>query len=59
VIRLREELSEQIKSGDPETYRRVTGQPLQPTLDHARRLSDLGRPMWVRSATRRRMGNSN
>jgi pyruvate formate lyase activating enzyme len=37
-----------IKSGDPETYRRVTGQPLQPTLDYARRLSDLGRPMWVR-----------
>lgn len=37
-----------IKSGDEETYRRVTGQPLQPTLDYARRLSDLGRPMWVR-----------
>lgn len=37
-----------IKSGDPETYRRVTGQPLEPTLDYARRLSDLGRPMWVR-----------
>jgi pyruvate formate lyase activating enzyme len=37
-----------IKSGDPETYERVTGQPLQPTLDYARRLSDLGRPMWVR-----------
>ncbi len=37
-----------IKSGDEETYQRVTGQPLQPTLDYARRLSDLGRPMWVR-----------
>ncbi len=37
-----------IKSGDEETYRRVTGQPLQPTLDYARRLSDLGRPLWVR-----------
>jgi pyruvate formate lyase activating enzyme len=37
-----------IKSGDPATYEHVTGQPLQPTLDYARRLSDLGRPMWVR-----------
>jgi pyruvate formate lyase activating enzyme len=37
-----------IKSGDEATYRKVTGQPLQPTLNYARRLSDLGRPMWVR-----------
>jgi pyruvate formate lyase activating enzyme len=37
-----------IKAGDEETYRRVTGHPLQPTLDYARRLSDLGRPLWVR-----------
>jgi pyruvate formate lyase activating enzyme len=37
-----------IKSGDPEIYQRVTNQPLKPTLDFARRLSDLGRPMWVR-----------
>ena len=37
-----------IKSGDPEVYKRVTHAPLQPTLDYARRLSDLGRPMWVR-----------
>jgi pyruvate formate lyase activating enzyme len=37
-----------IKSGDPEIYERVTRQPLQPTLDYARRLSALGRPMWVR-----------
>jgi pyruvate formate lyase activating enzyme len=37
-----------IKSGDPETYARVTGQPLQPTLDYAARLSALGRPLWVR-----------
>jgi len=37
-----------IKSGDPEIYHRVTRSPLQPTLDYARRLSDLGRPMWVR-----------
>jgi len=37
-----------IKSGDPEIYKRVTHAPLRPTLDYARRLSDLGRPMWVR-----------
>jgi pyruvate formate lyase activating enzyme len=37
-----------IKSGDPAVYQTVTGHPLQPTLDYARRLSDLGRPMWVR-----------
>jgi pyruvate formate lyase activating enzyme len=37
-----------IKSGNPETYLRVTGQPLEPTLIYARRLSDLGRPIWVR-----------
>ena len=28
-----------IKSGDPATYEKVTRQPLQPTLDYARRLS--------------------
>jgi len=37
-----------IKSGLPETYRRVTGRPLQPTLDFATRLSNLGKKMWVR-----------
>ena len=37
-----------IKSGDPATYKKITNQPLQPTLDYARRLSELGRPMWVR-----------
>ena len=37
-----------IKSGLPETYRRVTGRPLQPTLDFANRLSALGKKMWVR-----------
>jgi len=37
-----------IKSGDPAIYEKVTRQPLQPTLDYARRLSTLGRPMWVR-----------
>jgi pyruvate formate lyase activating enzyme len=37
-----------IKSGDPAIYEKVTRQPLQPTLDYARRLSSLGRPMWIR-----------
>lgn len=37
-----------IKSGDPETYRKVTGHPLEPTLHFAQRLSALDRPMWVR-----------
>lgn len=37
-----------IKSGDPATYAKITGHPLQPTLDYARRLSDLERPIWVR-----------
>jgi pyruvate formate lyase activating enzyme len=37
-----------IKSGDPEIYKRVTGQPLAPTIEYARRLSSLRRPMWVR-----------
>ena len=37
-----------IKSGDPAVYQKVTGHPLQPTLDYARRLSDLGRPLWAR-----------
>ena len=37
-----------IKSGDPEIYQQVTRQPLQPTLDYARRLASLGRPMWIR-----------
>jgi pyruvate formate lyase activating enzyme len=37
-----------IKSGDPAIYEKLTRHPLQPTLDYARRLSDLGRPIWVR-----------
>ena len=37
-----------IKSGDSAIYEKVTRQPLAPTLDYARRLSALGRPMWVR-----------
>ena len=37
-----------IKSWDPSTYRRVTGEEIAPTLAFARRLSDLGKPMWIR-----------
>ena len=37
-----------IKSYDPETYRRVCGVDLQPTLDFARRLEQMGRKMWIR-----------
>jgi pyruvate formate lyase activating enzyme len=37
-----------IKSGDPAIYEKATRQPLAPTLDYARRLSGLGRPLWVR-----------
>ena len=37
-----------IKSFDPAIYRRVTGVELQPTLDFARRLDSLGKPMWIR-----------
>lgn len=37
-----------IKAGDPAVHERITGQPLAPTLDYARRLSALGRPLWIR-----------
>ncbi|MFD3758470.1 pyruvate formate-lyase-activating protein [Streptomyces sp. NPDC058622] len=37
-----------IKSWDRETYRRVTGRPLEPTLDFARRLADLGTEVHLR-----------
>ena len=37
-----------IKSGDPDTYRKVTGAELAPTLRFARRLADRGVPMWIR-----------
>ncbi|MFI8370379.1 pyruvate formate-lyase-activating protein [Streptomyces sp. NPDC085466] len=37
-----------IKSWDPETYRKVTGRPLKPTLDFARRLAELGQDVHVR-----------
>ncbi|MFZ3470891.1 pyruvate formate-lyase-activating protein [Streptomyces sp. 4.24] len=37
-----------IKSWDRETYRHVTGRPLEPTLDFARRLADLGKEVHLR-----------
>jgi pyruvate formate lyase activating enzyme len=37
-----------IKSGDPAIYQKITNQPLEPTLEYARRLSALKRPIWVR-----------
>ncbi len=37
-----------IKSWHPETYRRVTGRPIQPTIDFARQLSDRRIPMRIR-----------
>ncbi|WNB87135.1 pyruvate formate-lyase-activating protein [Cellulomonas sp. ATA003] len=37
-----------VKSGDPDTYRRVTGRDLQPTLDFGRRLAARGTEIWVR-----------
>ncbi len=37
-----------IKSGDPATYRLVTGADLEPTLRFARRLSERGNRMWIR-----------
>ena len=37
-----------IKSGEPEIYKQVSKGPLLPTLEYARRLSDLRRPLWVR-----------
>lgn len=37
-----------IKSSDPETYRKVTGRDLAPTLRFAERLAAMGKPAWVR-----------
>jgi len=37
-----------IKSWDPETYRRVTNQEVAPTLRFAERLAAMGKPVWVR-----------
>lgn len=37
-----------IKSSDPDTYKRVTGRDLAPTLRFAERLAAIGKPVWVR-----------
>ncbi len=37
-----------VKSGLPETYRKITGRDLAPTLAFGRRLADRGTPMWIR-----------
>jgi pyruvate formate lyase activating enzyme len=37
-----------IKSGDPDTYRKATGRDLAPTLRFAERLAAIGKPVWVR-----------
>jgi pyruvate formate lyase activating enzyme len=37
-----------IKSSDPDTYRRTTGRDLAPTLRFAERLASLSKPAWVR-----------
>jgi len=37
-----------IKSSNPETYRRLTGRDLAPTLRFAERMASIGKPLWVR-----------
>lgn len=37
-----------VKSGDPETYREVTGRDLAPTLEFGRRLAAHGTEIWLR-----------
>ena len=37
-----------IKSSDPETYRRTTGRDIAPTLRFAERLAALSKPAWIR-----------
>jgi len=37
-----------IKSGLPDLYRKVTGVRIEPTLDFAKRLDAIGKPMWIR-----------
>jgi pyruvate formate lyase activating enzyme len=37
-----------IKSSDPETYRKATGRELAPTLRFAERLAAMRKPTWVR-----------
>lgn len=37
-----------LKSYDPATYKKVTGESVVPTLDFAQRLAALGKRMWIR-----------
>src|SRR5215467_4587203 len=37
-----------IKSSNPDTYKRVTGRDLAPTLRFAERLASLSKPVWIR-----------
>ncbi|ARU45428.1 pyruvate formate-lyase-activating protein [Corynebacterium silvaticum] len=37
-----------VKAGDEETYHRVTGRELQPTIDFGNRLHAVGKPVWIR-----------
>lgn len=37
-----------IKQFDPKIYKELTGGNLAPTLNFARRLSEMGKPMWIR-----------
>jgi pyruvate formate lyase activating enzyme len=37
-----------IKSGDPDIYKKATGRDLAPTLRFAERLAAIGKPVWVR-----------
>lgn len=37
-----------VKSGDEETYKKVTRRELQPTIDFGNRLSAMGKPVWIR-----------
>ncbi|BDV25082.1 pyruvate formate lyase-activating protein [Corynebacterium ulcerans] len=37
-----------VKAGDEETYHRVTGRELQPTIDFGNRLHAAGKPVWIR-----------
>jgi pyruvate formate lyase activating enzyme len=37
-----------VKSSDPETYRRVTGRDIAPTLRFAERLAAMSKPVWIR-----------
>jgi pyruvate formate lyase activating enzyme len=37
-----------IKSSNPDTYKKVTGRDLAPTLRFAERLAKIGKPAWIR-----------